>query len=835
MKTDLPYIIIPTILILLILTFGILRSTASEETGLPLIVYVSTLGNDEWSGNYPDPLPDNSDGPVASLEKARDILREKRKNLTSQGGVILIRGGNYFLKNTLYLEEVDSGTDKFPVTLQSFRGEEVNIIGGIEIEKLEPWKENISKAYVGKIGTTPRILILSKVLQTLARWPNLSENQLPGGEWSFITGIDPNKNKSSFICEFIPTFLENTNLKNLEVGIFSNYNWAFQIVKVKNILHETKTIELAEDLTYEAQIGRRFYLQNHLSLIDEESEWYYDPETEELFFYYPSHKLGEPQKPILSTIDTIIHIKNAKYINIIGLNFLASNDKGIVIENSDNCLIAKASIYGIYKTAISIINGNNNRVLGCDLFELGGTGISVQGGERKTLTPANHQIVNNHIYNYAKIHKTYHPGISVNGVGIRIAHNEIHDASHSAIILSGNDHIIEYNRIYRVCQETADAGAFYMGRDWTYRGNILRYNIFHDIYGFGLTDATSTENSLTINYESPLWGWGIYLDDCSSGVIVEGNVIYRVPLCGVMIGGGRDNIIQNNIFVECIPALHIDARWDSYCWDVMEERLEAMNPKEPPYSVRYPEILSLFQGDRRKPVNNKFIRNIICYQRDDFCGISNMASEKEKSAIYNLAPFDPETCKFDWNLIFHFGKEIRINYQPYGDEKMEKITFSKWQELGFDNSSITGNPNFLSMEHDDYWLIINSVALKTLQFNQIPTHRIGCYFDEFRKTWPVDKPIPKQLNNRKTWKIVKEEDGFRIEVKEYPPIETEEGNIDIEKFIAPLLTPQPADGSLVPFDNIPMQPILPPGINPLSQSSIEGPTSQGTLPTPPGN
>jgi DNA polymerase-3 subunit alpha len=34
--------------------------------------------------------------------------------------------------------------------------------------------------------------------------------------------------------------------------------------------------------------------------------------------------------------------------------------------------------------------------------------------------------------------------------------------------------------------ETADCGGFYMGRDWTERGNVVRYNVFHDIYGYGL-------------------------------------------------------------------------------------------------------------------------------------------------------------------------------------------------------------------------------------------------------------------------------------------------------------------------------------------------------------
>ena len=100
------------------------------------IVYVSTTGNDRWSGSYPEPLSDCSDGPVATLEKAKELLREKRKDTPNSGGVVLIRGGNYFLKNTFMLEEVDSGINDSPVTWQSYKGEEVNIIGGVPIERL---------------------------------------------------------------------------------------------------------------------------------------------------------------------------------------------------------------------------------------------------------------------------------------------------------------------------------------------------------------------------------------------------------------------------------------------------------------------------------------------------------------------------------------------------------------------------------------------------------------------------------------------------------------------------------------------------------------------------
>ena len=52
---------------------------------------------------------------------------------------------------------------------------------------------------------------------------------------------------------------------------------------------------------------------------------------------------------------------------------------------------------------------------------------------------------------------------------------------------------------------------------------------------------------------------GIYLDDSFSSATIYGNVFFDVT-AAAFIGGGRDNVVDNNLFVECNPALHIDAR-----------------------------------------------------------------------------------------------------------------------------------------------------------------------------------------------------------------------------------------------------------------------------------
>ncbi len=127
--------------------------------------------------------------------------------------------------------------------------------------------------------------------------------------------------------------------------------------------------------------------------------------------------------------------------------------------------------------------------------------------------------------------KTYKAGIYLTGVGGLLSHNVITDAPHNGILFSGNNHVIEYNRIERVALQSNDVGAIYTGRDWGLRGNIIRYNLLQDI------------NSVFGNFH------GIYLDDGGSGITVYGNILHTINGFAILSGGGRDNHMENNVIV----------------------------------------------------------------------------------------------------------------------------------------------------------------------------------------------------------------------------------------------------------------------------------------------
>ena len=185
------------------------------------------------------------------------------------------------------------------------------------------------------------------------------------------------------------------------------------------------------------------------------------------------------------------------------------------------------------------------------------------------------------------------------GVGSTVSNNLIHDAPESAIIYGGNDHLIQYNMIHHVVQETWDAGAIYSGRDWGDRGTVIRYNIIEHL-------SSSQDPGVTYAVN------GIYLDDGSSGKNIYGNIFYDIAGNGVLLGGGRDNIFNNNVFKNCHSAFWMDFRLNSLGASYLQW-LRIFNYTQPPWSTKYPALATILNEgltEAEKPKGNVISGNI---------------------------------------------------------------------------------------------------------------------------------------------------------------------------------------------------------------------------------
>ncbi len=282
-----------------------------------------------------------------------------------------------------------------------------------------------------------------------------------------------------------------------------------------------------------------------------------------------------------------------------GITFECTRGSAVTMNGGSHNTLLRCTFRNGGSDAVVIKGGTGHTVSGCEFSEMARGAILVAGGDRMTLVPSGHVVHNSHIHHYGQWLRTGAYAVIFEGVGHSLTHCLIHDAPFEAIGVRGNDHLIEYNEVHSTMKESGDAGALHTGRDWTWRGNIIRYNYFHDLKGPGLHGVM-----------------GVYLDDWASGFTVVGNVFYNAGRAS-MIGGGRDNIFKNNVYVNCSPSIHLDARgrgWASYYFDgpdkILLNRLNDVHGTRAPYTTRYPELSQLPGPTQDLPVNNRIENNL---------------------------------------------------------------------------------------------------------------------------------------------------------------------------------------------------------------------------------
>ncbi len=109
----------------------VLLSVFLVQCAEALTLYVSTKGNDQWSGRLTQPNRQRTDGPVASLAGARDKIRrlKSRRKITKPVRVIVM-DGTYTLSEPFILTPKDSGTKECPISYEAAVGARPVFSGG---------------------------------------------------------------------------------------------------------------------------------------------------------------------------------------------------------------------------------------------------------------------------------------------------------------------------------------------------------------------------------------------------------------------------------------------------------------------------------------------------------------------------------------------------------------------------------------------------------------------------------------------------------------------------------------------------------------------------------
>lgn len=535
--------------------------------------------------------------PNETLEGARDRIRElRRENRLPRGPItVVVRGGTYFRTHPFELTAEDSGSADSPITYRAASGETVRIVGGRRIDAalqavpspLLARVPAVARPYVRFIDLDAENvagvdLFIDGAPGQMARWPDEG--------WAHITDVPSAKpvDVRGIKGDASGRIVVDTDRLACWAGEpdtwlhgYWFWDWADERQRVSAIDVAHHEITLAPPLHhYGYRKGQRFYAYNLLSELDHPGEWYLDHASGALVVWPPANM----HEMVVSVASELVTMKDTSYVRLDGLRFEAAQGNGVTITGGIGDVIDECTVANVGGWGVRISGGEKHTVARSEIAQTGQGGIFVDGGERATLVSSGHAIDGNRIHHFARVDRTRQPGISVEGVGNEVTRNVIEDAPHSAIFFAGNDHLIDGNSIRHVCTETDDAGAIYGGRDWTMRGTKIRRN---DIADVGSCN-------------------GVYLDDMFSGTEVTENTFVGVAR-GVFIGGGRDNIVADNKFVDCAHPVHLDARglgWASYSIPTMEAALAAVPYRSALWAQRYPRLATIASEQPAAPLGN---------------------------------------------------------------------------------------------------------------------------------------------------------------------------------------------------------------------------------------
>jgi len=591
------------------------------HAGLASTLFVAANGNDTNPGTEAKPF--------RTLERARDEIRRIKAAgpLPVGGTTVEVRAGVYELARPLELSDRDSGTDNAPIVYRARRGEVPRILGG---RAVAGWQPVTNQAILNRLDAAAHGKVLQADLKalgmtdlqgignagvyqsdpglelffqdqpmTLARYPNtgyLHIADVLDAKGVVKTGQAQTPD-GKFICDD-PRIARWVGEKDIWLHGFWVWDWADQRIPLGSVTlsNHSLSLPIQPGHSYDIRKGQWFYTENALCELDRPGEWYLDRETSILYFWPPAPL--SPGQAVISLVRDPFQLNNVSHIDLRGLLIEAGRGSAIVIKGGSDVRVVGCTIRNMGNWGVKVHGGTKHGVAGCDIYQTGQGGIHLEGGDRKTLTPAAHYADNNHVHHTARWDPVYQQGITAFGVGNRVTHNLIHHVPHVAIGFTGNDQVIEYNEIHSAVFQSNDAGAIYTSppdETWSMRGHRIRYNYLHDIRGFQGKGCL-----------------GVYLDDCFSSADISCNVFHEVATA-ILIGGGRDNMITNNMFIKCSSAFSIDARglgWAKSVGEFATKELVSLNYKQPPWSVRYPELLNILEDEPLAPKGNVVARNI---------------------------------------------------------------------------------------------------------------------------------------------------------------------------------------------------------------------------------
>ena len=668
-------------------------STPAARAGQPPApdFHVSPAGNDAWSGTLAEPNADRSDGPLATLQGARDAIRRlKARGPLEKPIRVLIRGGTYRVTGPIVFTAEDAGTTQAPITYAAWPGERPVISGGRPVTGWKKqgdgplWTTTVPEVKEGKWYF--RQLFVNGRRATPARIPNEGCLRAAGPGVPYKDRNAARRDKKTKVS----IYYQNEDLKpwsNLDDVIAVVYHsWTTSRHRIKSLDTDKKLVEFTAPSGWPMgwwEKNQRYYVESVREELDAPGEWYLDRKTGVLTYYpRPGEDMATAQF-IAPVAEELLRLEGdpaagrfVDHLRFEGLSFQHAawtmpeaepvdgqaaaflKTAAVYAVGARHCLfkgceIARTGGYGLWLQ----LGCKDNRLQQCHVHDLGAGGVRIgEAGlpEQKELQTERNEVHNCFIHNGGNV---YHAGVGVwigRSSHNTVHHNEICDFFYTGVSVgwswgyapsTAHHNRIEHNHIHHLgWGQLSDMGGIYcLGIS---PGTQLCYNRIHDVlsYSYG--------------------GWGLYTDEGSTEILMENNIVYRVKDGAFHQHYGRENIVRNNVLA---------------------------------LSATYGQI----RRSREEEHNSFTVERNIIYSN----GVTMLGGNWSNG-----------NYQFDHNC--YWDASAQAPTFPGG------LTFAQWQEKGYDARSVIADPKFVDPDNFNFNLQPDSPALK-LGFQPIDTSQIG--------------------------------------------------------------------------------------------------------------